>query len=153
MNAKNEYNLPLPREAIEGIKREDGHDYDERLRYSVDFKCGEGTPILAARSGKVMFVKDDSNVGGPDKKYWNDGNRIVLLHENGEHTAYEHMRHKGVEVTVGEEVKTGQVIGYSGNTGYSFAPHLHFEVFVFTGPDKEEDYQTLEVKFEDFDGQ
>ena len=151
MNAKNEYILPLPREAIEGIKREEGHDYDERLRYSVDFKCVEETPIFAARSGKVMFVKDDSDVGGDDKKYWNDGNRIVLLHEDGEHTGYEHMKHKGVEVRAGQEVKVGQVIGYSGNTGFSSAPHLHFEVFVLTGPDKDEDYQTLEIKFTDFD--
>lgn len=65
----------------------------------------------------------------------------------GEYTAYEHLRHGGVLVAVGEKVGQGQLIGSSGMTGYGFLPHLHFEVF--TNPDTEEsEGETLEVNFQ-----
>ncbi|MFH1307751.1 MAG: M23 family metallopeptidase [archaeon] len=119
------------------------------LRNSVDFTCNEGTEIVAARGGEVVWIKDDSNVGGLDKKYMNDGNRVVIKHDNGEYTAYEHLKYKGVTVKVGDKVEEGELVGYAGNTGYSSAPHLHFEVFKWTkkNPDPTRDFETVEVSF------
>jgi murein DD-endopeptidase MepM/ murein hydrolase activator NlpD len=66
-----------------------------------------------------------------------------------ETTWYEHLRHKGVVVNEGEKVKAGQLIGFSGNTGLSPAPHLHFQVNKYFGPG-EDDYVTLKARFKDY---
>jgi len=145
MDAQNSYKKPVK---VYEVIRTDSPAHKGNLKNSIDFLCNEETPIYAAASGKVVFVKQDSKIGGPDKKYWNDGNRIVIKHTNEEHTAYEHLKFNGAKVKVGQAVKKGQIIGYSGNTGFTLAPHLHFEVFRFTGPDKEKDFETLKVKFE-----
>lgn len=115
---------------------------------AIDFLVPEGTEVYAAADGVVTTLKDDSNIGGSDSKYWYEGNYIVLNH-NDESTEYEHLKYNGVVVKVGETVKQGQVIGYSGNTGYSHGPHLHFEVMEFYGSGDEE-YVTLKARFIDF---
>ena len=56
------------------------------------------------------------------------GNYVKLRHSNGYYTLYAHMAYNTVKVKVGDKVKKGQVLGYMGNTGYSFGGHLHFEV-------------------------
>ncbi len=150
MRSRNKYQLPIREGEFRKIDRTSSPAHVGKLRNSVDFVCDEGTPVYASLAGEVVWVKSDSNIGGPDRKYWNDGNRIVIRHENGEYSAYEHLRYGGVEVHVGELVKTGQLIGYSGNTGYTMGPHLHFEVFYFTGPNREEDFDTLRVEFQDY---
>lgn len=146
MNTMNTYQKPVKNYYK---IRLDSPAHKGNLENAVDFLCDEGTPIYAALSGKVVFVKRDSSIGGPDKKYWNDGNRIVIRHKNDEHTAYEHLKFHGSTVKVGQSVRKGQLIGYSGNTGFTFKPHLHFEVFKFTGPDKTKDFQTLKIKFKE----
>jgi len=143
MKSKNIYIIPIEREKIRKISKKESPAHVGKLKNSVDFLCKEETPIHAALNGEVVWIKDDSKIGGPNKKYWNDGNRIVIKHKNGEYSAYEHLRYKGVIVKVGDKIKQGQLIAYSGNTGFTFAPHLHFEVFHFTGPNKEEDFETL----------
>lgn len=119
------------------------------LEYAEDYDCPEGEEIHAAHSGRVVFLKNDSSEGGVlDQKYWNSGNRIVLKHENGEYSAYEHLRYLGAAVAFGQEVKQGEVIGYTGNTGYSSCPHLHFEVFVNPNNDMCEG-STIPINFSD----
>jgi LysM repeat protein len=77
-----------------------------------------GTPIYAARSGRVLIAK-----GG-----WNGGygNYIVIDHGGGIQTAYGHSSQ--INVVVGQDVVQGQVISLMGSTGRSTGPHLHFEV-------------------------
>ncbi|MGA2130463.1 MAG: M23 family metallopeptidase [Candidatus Pacearchaeota archaeon] len=147
MKSKNQYSFPIKKKDVSKILSKEPPAHTGKLENAVDFLCKEGTPVFAALDGEVVWVKNNSNIGGPDKKYWNDGNRIVIRHINEEFTGYEHLKYKGVLVKVGERVKRGQLIGYSGNTGFTFAPHLHFEVFHFTGPNKEEDFETLKVRF------
>ena len=108
----------------------------------------EGIEVYAAANGTVIGIKGDSNVGGDDLKYWDDGNYIIIEHTN-EYTEYMHLKFKGVVVKVGDKVKQGQVIGYSGNTGYSDRPHLHFECQKYFG-DGDNDYVTLKARFKDF---
>lgn len=57
-----------------------------------------------------------------------DGNYISVQHSDGSVAHYRHLKKDGVLVKEGDEVAKGQKIGYSGNTGYSAFPHLHFEV-------------------------
>lgn len=112
--------------------------------YSIDFKMPEGSPIHAARSGVVVGVKDDSNIGGSDKKYEWDANYILIEHSDGTLGHYVHLQKGGVKVQIGDKVQTGQFIGLSGNTGHSTGPHLHFAVFkAQTGKQRE----TIPVKF------
>jgi murein DD-endopeptidase MepM/ murein hydrolase activator NlpD len=119
------------------------------LEYAEDYDCPEGQEIHAARGGRVVFLKNDSNEGGVlDKKYWNSGNRIVIEHENGEYTAYEHLRYQGAIVSLSQRVEQDEIIGYTGNTGYSSCPHLHFEVFVQPGEDMCEG-TTIPINFSD----
>ena len=133
MKCKNTYKLPVNIKDIIKVKKK----HEERLKYAIDFLIPVGTPIYASYSGKVVWLKNNSNVGGKNKKkYWNLGNRIVIKHKNGEYTAYEHLKYKGAIVKVGQRVRKGQVIGYSGNTGWTHGPHLHFEVF--NNPSKDE---------------
>lgn len=153
MRCKNEYWLPCnKRDIIHPKKKLPSHSSQKlkNLDNAVDFLLPIGTPVYTAASGKVVWVKVDSRVGGKNKKkYWNLGNRVVIRHKNGEYTAYEHLKYKGAVVRKGEKVKRGQLIGYSGNTGWStIGPHLHFEVF--NNPSKDEsEGTTLRVSFKE----
>jgi murein DD-endopeptidase MepM/ murein hydrolase activator NlpD len=153
MKSKNNYRLPVRLKDIippkEKLPSHSGQNL-KNLDYAIDFLVPVGTPIYAAHDGEVVWIKDDSKVGGRNKKkYWNFGNRIVIKHKNGEYTAYEHLKHKGALVKVGRKVRKGQIICYSGNTGWStIGPHLHFEVF--NNPSKDEsEGVTLMVSFKE----
>ena len=98
-------------------------------RHAVDWQMPEGTPVLAARAGVVVGTKDDSSAGGPDRVFENSANYIMIQHSDGTIGNYAHLLKHGVKVKVGQTVNTGDVIGLSGNTGFSSGPHLHFSVF------------------------
>jgi murein DD-endopeptidase MepM/ murein hydrolase activator NlpD len=97
-------------------------------QYAVDFNLDEGTPVYAAREGVVVRVKEDSRVGGPAAAYADRGNLIMIAHDDGSFGNYVHLRYRGAEVEVGDRVEAGDRIGFSGNTGISSGPHLHFDV-------------------------
>jgi murein DD-endopeptidase MepM/ murein hydrolase activator NlpD len=86
----------------------------------IDLAAAIGTPILAARSGTVVWTRAD--LSGPY------GNNTLIDHGDGLSTFYAHQ--SAFNVTPGEHVKTGQVIGYVGATGWVTGPHLHFEVHI-----------------------
>lgn len=97
--------------------------------YSIDFKMPEGTPIHAARDGVVVGTKEDSDIGGSDKKFEWDANYVLIRHSDGTLGHYVHLKKDGCKVSVGQAVQAGDLIGLSGNTGHSTGPHLHFAVF------------------------
>ena len=96
---------------------------------SLDFKMKKGSKICAARGGVVTATKADSDVGGLKDEYLNQGNHIIIKHDDGSEAMYWHLQKDGVLVNIGDTVKQGQHIGNSGNTGYTAFPHLHFQVF------------------------
>ena len=95
---------------------------------SLDFKMKQGSKICAARDGVVINTKEDSDLGGLNDAYLNEGNHIIIRHADGSTAMYWHLQKDGVLVNAGDSVKKGQLIGYSGNTGYTAFPHLHFQV-------------------------
>lgn len=100
-------------------------------RAALDFKLKRGTPVLAARGGVVVRVKEDGDKGGWNKKYRPYGNVIVVQHADSSRAGYWHLQLNGALVNVGDTVTQGQHIGYSGKTGYTLFPHLHFLVWRF----------------------
>jgi murein DD-endopeptidase MepM/ murein hydrolase activator NlpD len=97
-------------------------------RYAVDFQVPVGTEIYAARPGKVVATEGKYTHGGFDERLAAQANYILIEHDDKTYGQYAHLKYNGVAVRVGERVAAGSLIGYSGNTGYSSGPHLHFEV-------------------------
>ena len=82
----------------------------------VDLDAGVGTRVYSINDGKVALSRD----------FVNYGKTLVIDHGYGIYSLYLHL--KGATLFVGDSVLRGQQIGYSGNTGYSIAPHLHFSI-------------------------
>ena len=97
---------------------------DAQNLHAVDFPLPEGTPVLAARAGKVMQVVENA----PDL-----GCLVRVLHSDGSMALYAHLQNGSLQVRPGQSVETGQALAASGNTGQSTGPHLHFAVQANTG--------------------
>lgn len=89
---------------------------DVRMHTGIDYAANTGVPIKAAGNGIVVWA-------GPRGGY---GNIVIIDHRNGLATLYAHQSR--VDVTLGQKISTGQVVGLVGQTGMSTGPHLHFEV-------------------------
>lgn len=96
--------------------------------YAVDFPLAMGTAIYAAREGIVVGAEGSNTFGGPSPEYRQYANYVVIEHDDGTMGNYYHLRQGGTAVKIGDKVARGQLIAYSGNTGYTTAPHLHFSV-------------------------
>lgn len=146
MKAKNSYRIPVPREMLQRIDRCSSPAHIGKLRNAIDFVVPKNTPVLAAAEGAVTYIKDDSNIGGPDPSYWFYTNFITIRHSNGEYSRYDHLDYKSSNVKLNQKVRAGEVISKVGMTGYTYIPHLHFQVFLFTGYNIWTDFETLEIK-------
>jgi murein DD-endopeptidase MepM/ murein hydrolase activator NlpD len=144
--AINRYKLPVPKNLLQRIDRSSSPAHMGKLRNSIDFIVDEETLVLAAQDGVVIFVKDSSNIGGPNPVYWVHTNFIVIMHSNGEYSRYDHLSYNSSKVMVGQRVRVGQEIAKVGMTGFTYLPHLHFQVFVITGINIWTDFETLEVQ-------
>jgi murein DD-endopeptidase MepM/ murein hydrolase activator NlpD len=96
--------------------------------HALDFEMPEGTSLIAARDGVVVELKEDFAEGGMDPTFKDKGNYVLILHNDGSWAGYFHVQKDGVLVEVGQKVIRGERIALSGNTGWSSAPHVHFEV-------------------------
>jgi len=99
--------------------------YKSKIHNGIDFGVPLGTPVYASYDGKVVAV-DNNDKGISRFQKYQYGKHIVIEHQNSLATLYAHLSRQ--VVTKGQEVKKGELIGYSGNTGYSTGPHLHFTV-------------------------
>jgi murein DD-endopeptidase MepM/ murein hydrolase activator NlpD len=107
--------------------------FSHKNELSYDFKMSNGSKICAARDGVVIATKSDSDKGGVKDEFLDDGNHVIIRHSDGSIAHYWHLEHNGVLVNVGDIITKGQVIGLSGNTGYTAFPHLHFQVLSSDG--------------------
>ncbi|MGZ5580646.1 MAG: peptidoglycan DD-metalloendopeptidase family protein [Methylobacter sp.] len=106
---------------------------DAQNQYAVDIAMPVGTPVYAARAGVVLEADDDFYNGGANKAYTSEANNIRILHADGSMAIYAHLELEKAQVRPGQTVAAGQLIGYSGNTGFSTGPHLHFSVQINKG--------------------
>jgi murein DD-endopeptidase MepM/ murein hydrolase activator NlpD len=88
------------------------------MHEGIDIPVPRGTPVQAALAGMVSEAR----------MYNGYGRTVIIEHGNGLRTLYAHC--SKLAVKRGEQVETGQVIAYTGNTGRSTASHLHFGVIV-----------------------
>lgn len=151
------YRLPYP----------DGHGYgvlqapggpvtthtDRRSAYAIDFDLPEGTPVVAARDGVVVEVVTGHTFGRLDPALKGMDNHVAIVHADGTVSEYVHLQSGPYVVHPGQKVTAGTVLGYSGNTGYSSGPHLHFAVVKPTlGTDGKLGAESIPVWFRFFDG-
>jgi len=83
----------------------------------IDIACRYGTPVYAAKEGKVLYTGIRFGLG----------KTVILEHEFGYRTVYGHF--SSIKVEKGDWVRKGEIIGFSGTSGRSTGPHLHFEVW------------------------
>ena len=89
-----------------------------KMHNGLDFTAPQGTPIYATGDGMVTTAGVGTGTG----------NHVIINHGYGYETVYMHMVR--IKVTVGQQVKRGEVIGWVGNTGASTGPHCHYEVHI-----------------------
>jgi hypothetical protein len=97
----------------------DGHN-------GIDFGVPEGTPVMATADGVVTRAELDTETAANSKRGY--GYNVRIQHADGSTSIYAHFQKNGFHVQTGDNVTMGTVVGLSGNTGRSTAPHLHFEV-------------------------
>ena len=95
-----------------------GSDWIGGFHMGIDIGASAGSPIVAAADGLVVYADRDHLHGY--------GNYVLLDHGHGYATLYAHMSQ--IVATAGENAHQGDLIGYVGESGYAFGPHLHFEV-------------------------
>lgn len=101
--------------------------YTSGTHNGVDFRASRGTPVKAALSGII------EGIGNTDeqKGCYSYGKWVLIKHPNGLSSLYAHL--DLIKASSGQSVKTGDIIGYSGQTGYSTGPHLHFTLYASQG--------------------
>lgn len=104
---------------------------DGSAHRAIDFRANIGTPVYASEAGKVVALKYGWKTGNSKIGVGSYGNYVKLLHNSKYkgrtvHTLYAHLDR--VTVRNGDYVNEGDIIGYTGNTGNSTGPHLHYEV-------------------------
>lgn len=87
-----------------------------RMHAGVDFEVEEGTPVYATGDGTIKVAEENTGYG----------KHIIIQHGDGFETVYAHLSE--MNVASGVDVKKGEQIGLTGNTGFSQGPHLHYEI-------------------------
>ena len=93
-----------------------GVTYNNEPHTGIDYGCPEGTPILASNDGLIVYNDCDK---------YGFGNMVIIQHDDGKATVYAHL--SKFNCYSHQKVKRGDIIGYSGHTGYATGSHLHFE--------------------------
>lgn len=139
------YQRPFPQTIEARISSPTGeyaHENFPEIAHAIDILVPVGTPTLAMRDGIVKQIKSDSDDYGLDLKFANDANYVAVKHDDGTYLEYVHLGKDQVVVEKGQNVKTGDVLGYSGLSGCLSEPHLHLNLF------RIEDEKAVSLPFE-----
>jgi murein DD-endopeptidase MepM/ murein hydrolase activator NlpD len=125
----------------DGLKLREVHPVlgTTRWHFGQDFSCPYGTSVYATANGKVTYAG------------WNSegfGNHVVIDHGNGFRTIYGHL--SKIEVPAGMNVKRGDMIGVSGNSGTSSGPHLHYQIDLYGNHQNPLDFFNDDLSQEDY---
>lgn len=124
-----ELGLPFrggPFRISQGFMGEASHKQSRQSHFAVDIPMPDGTAIVAVDAGTVTEIERDFSRSGWSEEYADEANYVRVLHDNGTMSVYAHLAPDRVEVVPGQNVRPGQILGYSGGTGFSTGPHLHF---------------------------
>ena len=97
-------------------------------KYAIDWSMTEGTPVHAARAGKVVLTRDEFSVGKSDPTFKSKANLVFIRHSDGTLGSISISRREA-QGPCWRRSAEGHLLALSGNTGYSSQPHLHFMVF------------------------
>jgi murein DD-endopeptidase MepM/ murein hydrolase activator NlpD len=148
------FESPRPRRVLGAVRgdvgavsgtRFDGFRKPESLENAFNFELPVGTPVVAAREGRVVRVIDGHTEGGPQQGMALKSNTVVVLHEDGSFAFYTHLS-PGIEVELSQRVEVGDRLGKSGATGQVFEPELFFGVQVL---ESEGRIRSVEIRFDD----
>mmetsp|Transcript_22722 Transcript_22722/g.34365 ORF Transcript_22722/g.34365 Transcript_22722/m.34365 type:complete len:330 (-) Transcript_22722:138-1127(-) len=104
--------------------------------HAIDLRCPIGTPLLAVGDGIVVQSNTNKSLTGIAVSNLYEWNSILLQLDNQEDPLFvEYVHIKSSNVCIGEKVKTGDIIGFSGSVGFSPEPHLHFAAYRRADPD------------------
>lgn len=143
-----EYDLPFGKGLQFTVNQGYNGSFSHKNENALDFDMPIGTEILAAREGIVVDIID-TNIGAClDEVCKTKANYVLIYHADGSFANYAHIQYHGAKVAVGDTVYKGEIIAFSGNTGYTKGPHLHFVCF-FPQIDGRE---TLATKFKTGNG-
>ncbi|MBS3174824.1 M23 family metallopeptidase [Candidatus Woesearchaeota archaeon] len=135
------YSYPFPNNINYKMHTGEHHEKFLETKFAIDFILPMKTKVLAARAGKVVSLKKDSNKYISNMKIINAmtqeaikhfvekyTNFVCITHSDGTFAEYLHLD-RNVQVKEGQKVKAGEIMGYIGMTGLTTQSHLHFNVF------------------------
>ncbi|MFZ6757622.1 M23 family metallopeptidase [Undibacterium sp. Ji50W] len=129
------YRIPfLAGQAFQILQSADGPLFTHTTvatRYAVDINMPVGTTVIAARAGIVVeVVRQFADNGKAEAEFFDKANYVRVLHDDGSWADYVHLMQNSTQVQPGQRVEVGNLLGLSGNSGFSTTPHLHFHVQV-----------------------
>ncbi|AYF43762.1 Peptidase M23 [Halobacteriovorax sp. BALOs_7] len=130
------------------VTQMEGVTHKGMAKHAIDFGLEEGAEITASRGGVVVAAVNRFSARGQTEDFYDKANHIIIDHGDGTFGMYAHLMPDGLKVDVGDNVKTGQSIGYSGETGYVSGAHLHFVIGYYNSDGY---LEALPVMFETLD--
>lgn len=142
------YDLPFTKSNSFTVYQGYNGNFSHQGINALDFTMPEGTEITAVRDGVVIDVVKKNTKSCETRNCNEYNNFIIIYHSDGTFAEYSHIKQNGSKVKPGDKVKQGEVIGYSGNVGWSTGPHLHLVVYL----QKLKEREALETKFKTGNG-
>ncbi len=139
-----EHNYSLPFGEDKKVQVYQGYNgkFSHQGTKAIDFGLNIGDNVLAARGGIVYKVEERYSKSCPNESCKDYNNYVIIYHEDGTFAEYVHLKKDGAIVNIGDVVSTGDHIAYSGNTGWSSGPHLHFMVYRMTKEGTRKSFKT-----------